>query len=81
MTKDEGIVLQGVDILDTIEYLSSKNKKFQATLLNSLEEILGKESEEFLIVRKLYLDSTNNFLRATVNIIFGDVERTNASRH
>lgn len=69
-----GVILQGVDILDTIGYLAVKNKRFQATVLNQLEEILGKDNDEFNKVRKIYLDSSNNFLRSVIKIIFGDIE-------
>jgi hypothetical protein len=67
------VILQGVDVMDMINFLTNKNSKFQATTLSHLESVLGKDTEQFKQARKIYLDSSNNFLRAVITAIFGDV--------
>jgi hypothetical protein len=71
--KRHGILLQGFDLLDVVEYIDRTNKKFQATLLSQLEEEIT-DKEIFMVVRKLVLDSTNNFVRTIVKKIYGDIE-------
>lgn len=70
----KGVVVQGLDLIDIITFISKKNKKFQAILLTELEEILDKNSPEFKAIRKLVLDGFNNYTRSVVRAIFGDVE-------
>jgi hypothetical protein len=67
-------IIQGLDLLDIVSYISRKNKKFQAILLTDLEEVLGKDSEEYQKVRKIVLDNLNNYTRSIVRTIFGDIE-------
>lgn len=69
-----GTIIQGLDIIDILKFITKKNKKFQAIFLNDLEEVLNSNSDEYRIVRKLYLDSQNNFTRSILRAIFGDVE-------
>lgn len=68
-----GTILQGVDALDIIRFIKSKNKRIQATFLGEVEKIVLDE-EEFQKIRKLYLDYSNGFSRSILNAIFGDVE-------
>lgn len=70
----QGVIIQGLDLIDITTFISKKNKKFQAILLADLEEVLGRDSEEFAIVRKLVLDGFNNYTRSIVRAIFGDIE-------
>ena len=70
----QGVVVQGLDLVDIITFISKKNKKFHAILLTELEEILDKNSPEFKAIRKLVLDGFNNYTRSVVRAIFGDVE-------
>ena len=72
--KMQGVVIQGLDLMDIVTFISKKNKKFQAILLADLEEVLGKDSEEFALVRKLILDGFNNYTRSIIRAIFGDIE-------
>lgn len=68
------IILQQVDIVDVVEFLSRKNRQYQATLLSNLEQIYDPSDKRFKEARKLVLDSTNNFHRLVVRTIFGDIE-------
>lgn len=69
-----GVVFQGLDAFDIIRFIIKKNKRYQAIFLNELEEVLAPDSENYIRVRKLYLDSQNNYTRSILRAIFGDVE-------
>ena len=69
-----GNIIQEVDLLDLVKYISKKNKKLQAILLQTLEEYFSKESAEYKELRKIVLDETSGAFRAIVREIFGDVE-------
>ena len=70
----KGVVVQGLDLVDIITFISKKNKKFQAITLSEYEEILDRNSDEFKAIRKITLDNYNNYTRSVVRAIFGDVE-------
>lgn len=64
-----------LDFIDVMSQLRRRQKRYLALLLRDLEGLLGPDSEEFQIVRKLVLDYFNDFLRSTAQTIFGeDVE-------
>ena len=69
-----GIVIRGFDILDISKFIIRLNKKHQASILSSLEIILRRDSREFFEIRKLILDSTNDFTRSIIKFIFGDID-------
>lgn len=73
---ERGVVVQGLDLMDIITFVSKKNKKFQAISLSELEEIIDKEKypEIYREVRKLILDGFNNYTRSIVRVLFGDIE-------
>ncbi len=68
------VAIQGLDILDVQDFITKKNKKFQAILLSDLEDILDPDSDSYKQVRKLILDSFNNYTRSIFRVIFGDLE-------
>jgi hypothetical protein len=72
--KQQGVVIQGLDLVDITAFIDKKNKKFQAILLTEIEEIIDKNSPEFKAIRKQVLDGYNNYTRSIVRAIFGDVE-------
>jgi len=74
MAESQGVVIQGLDLIDVIRFIHKKNKKFEAIILGELEEIMDKDSEEFSLVRKLFLDGFNDYTRSIMRVIFGDVE-------
>jgi hypothetical protein len=65
-------IVQGIDIIDFVGYVSRTSKKFLATLLSQLENILSKE--DYSKVRKLVLDSFNSYTRSIVSALFGNLE-------
>ena len=83
----EGVVIQGLDLLDVVHFVAQRNKKFQAIFLNDLEEIFRKSKpvgplpQEFFWIRKLYLDSQNNYTRSILRILFGDIEHLTDVSH
>jgi hypothetical protein len=75
----EGVVIQGLDVLDVLGFVNKKKQRFLAISLNDLEEIfeakgMDRNSEEFQLVRKLILDLVNEYTRSVLRVIFGDIE-------
>lgn len=70
----QGKVIQSLDLIDVLTIVGRRNRKYQAIVLNELETILDKNSREFSLVRKLFLDSFNDYTRSVLRIIFGDIE-------
>jgi hypothetical protein len=66
------LIIQGLDPLDVAGFVSKKNKKYQAILLQDIEEILGKDSEEYKQIRGLILDSYNDYTRSILRVVFGN---------
>jgi hypothetical protein len=67
-------VIQEMDTLELVRSIGRKNKKMQAILLQKLETLVDKDSKEYEEMRKVILDESNNYSRAIVRIIFGDIE-------
>lgn len=72
--KNDPSIIQGLNIIELVSDIGRKNKRNQATLLSQIEIILGSETENYLKIRKLILDSTNSYTRSIVKDIFGDIE-------
>lgn len=75
----EGVVIQGLDVIDVLKFIDKKQKRFLAISLNELEDIfeaagIGRDSDEFQLVRKLILDLVNEYTRSILRVIFGDIE-------
>lgn len=68
---EKGVVMQALDLLEIIGLISRKNKKFQATMLQEIEDIVGKDSDEFLKIRHVILDGLNEYTRTILKAIFG----------
>lgn len=67
-------VIQEMDTLALVKGIEKKNKKMQAILLQKLESIVDKNSEEYESFRKVILDESNNYSRAIVRLVFGDID-------
>jgi hypothetical protein len=78
-----GVTIEGLDLIDVINFMNKKNKKYQALLLKDLEDILGKDSDQFHLIRKLVLDSYNDYTRSIIRLLFGNIEEEqfNATGH
>lgn len=66
-----GEIIKGLDLLDIIDYIGRKNKKYLAMLLQDVEDVLDKDSTEFKRVRNLILGNYNNYTRSVLRAIFG----------
>jgi len=67
-------IIQELDTLDLVKGIERKNKKMQAILLQKLELVVKKGSTEYEEYRKVILDESNNYARAIVRLIFGDID-------
>lgn len=74
MDNSPGIIVEGLDVIAVIKLIGRKNRRFIAMSLKRLEEIIPKDSQEYVQIRKLILDLMNNYTRAALKIIFGDIE-------
>ena len=74
MDRQREVIVQGLDLTEVIGFINRKNKRYQAMSLQELETIISKDSEEFSQIRKLFLDGFNDYTRAILRIIFGDIE-------
>ena len=68
------VEIDGLDLFDLVSFISKKNKRFIAIILADIEEIVGKDSDEYQQIRKIVLDGFNDYTRSVVRIIFGDIE-------
>jgi hypothetical protein len=71
--KDEGTVVQEVDVLELIRIIGRKNKVAQAKILQRLETVIT-DPQEYQEIRKFILDELNNLTRQYVKATFGDIE-------
>lgn len=67
-------IIQEVDTMRLVSGISRKNKKMQAILLQKLETIVDKDSPAYEEFRKVILDESNNYARAVVRLVFGDID-------
>lgn len=68
------IVIDGLDILDILHFITNKRDKFIAIALAELEEQVAPGTPEFRASRKIILDGFNDYTRSLLRILFGDVE-------
>lgn len=74
MTTDVKITVSGLDMVELLDFIASKNKKYQAMLFADLEEIIGRDTDEFALVRKIVLDYMNKYTRGVIRTLTGNVE-------
>lgn len=67
-------VISELGIFEILKYVSRKNKKLQAIILQAIEKYVDRTSPEYAEIRKIVLDSTSNFTRTVIRKIFGDIE-------
>jgi hypothetical protein len=67
-------IIKQIDLFEIIRFIGKRNKVFQAMILQEIESIINKDSDEYKQIRKLILDGFNNYTRNIMKIIFGDVE-------
>lgn len=71
---DTEITIEGLDLVDVVDFVTRKKNKFAAICLSELEEVMDKDSKEFKIMRKIVLDTLNDYTRSIMRILFGDIE-------
>jgi hypothetical protein len=61
------------EVWDTVRFLKKKKNKYLAITLDELEQILPEKTypKEYELVRKLILDSFNDYHRAIYRIVLG----------
>ncbi len=72
MSKETGVIIEGLNVLEIVKFLGDKNKKYLAITLNNIEDVLDANSEGYKLIRKEVLDGFNEFSRAIVDVLFGD---------
>ncbi len=65
---------EGLGELEIIRLLNKKKKRYSAIFLAELEELLEKDSEQFKKIRKLFLDTINDYTRGTFTVFGLEVE-------
>lgn len=68
------VVIDGLNMFDIINFIQKKNKRYMANALDEFEEVLDKDSEAFLKVRKILLDTMNDYTRSVFVTLFGNIE-------
>lgn len=68
------LIIEGLDIVDVVKYISRKKDKFIAIVLADLEEVMDKETNEYKFIRKVFLDGFNDYTRSIMRTMFGNVE-------
>lgn len=68
------VVIDGLNMFDIINMIQKKNRRYIAHALDQVEEVLDSESEEFLLVRKIILDTQNTYTRSIFVTLFGNIE-------
>ncbi len=68
------VIIDGLNMFDIINLISRKNRRYMANALDELEEILGKDSEQFVRARKIVLDTMNDYTRSVFVTLFGNIE-------
>lgn len=75
---DQGIggqvIIDGFNMFDIITIINKKNRRYIANALDEMEEIMGKDSEQFVAARKVLLDTMNDFTRSVFVTLFGNIE-------
>ncbi len=68
------VIIEGLDVIDVVRYITRKKDKFLAIALAELEEAMDKESNEYKFIRKVFLDAFNDYTRSILRTIFGNIE-------
>jgi hypothetical protein len=68
------VIIEGLDVIDVVRYITKKKDKFIAIVLAELEETFDRDSDEYKFVRKVFLDAFNDYTRSLMRTIFGNIE-------
>ena len=67
------VTIQGLDVIDVLTLVDKKKNKFAAIALQEIEELRISE-DDFKNIRKIFLDTLNEFTRSTLRALLGDIE-------
>jgi hypothetical protein len=70
----EGTLFEDINVIDVVAFLIRKAKKFEAVALSDIENILIDKPEDYEAVRKVFLDTMNNYVRLIMKTLFDDIE-------
>lgn len=68
------VIIEGLDVIDVVRYITRKKDKFLAIALSELEETMDKDSNEYKFIRKVFLDAFNDYTRSILRTFFGNIE-------
>ena len=68
------VKIDGLDMVDVIDFVDNKKNKFIAIMLDDVEMKFPASSEEHKFMRKVILDGMNDYTRSLLRIFFGDIE-------
>lgn len=71
---DNNVTIEGLDLLDLVNEIDKKDRRFKAICLQALEESMVLNDEEFKLVRKIVLDSISSYTRSLIRFLFGEIE-------
>lgn len=60
-----------IDMFDVMKLINRRKGKFCALLASDLEEMYGKDTEEFKILKKLFFDYINDYTRSVNRVLIG----------
>jgi len=66
------VEISGLDLVGTITLVRRRQRRYLALLLADVETVLGKNTKEYKIIRKLILDNFNDYTRSIFRIVLGD---------
>lgn len=69
--EDKGIVINGLDLKDIVDFISSKNNRYVAIVMQDIEDTIGKDHEKYSMIRKSILGGFNNYTRSVIRALFG----------
>lgn len=71
---DTEVTIDGLDMIDVVDFITRKRNKFIAVMLSELEEYMEVDSNEYKLIRKVILDGMNDYTRSMMRALFGDIE-------
>ena len=64
--------MNGLDLVDILSLIKRKQRRYIALLLNDIEELVGKDTQEYALLRKIVLDYFNDYTRSIFRILIGE---------
>lgn len=71
---DVNIRIHGIDLMEAVRYITTKNNRYIAITLQEIENILGAGNPDMIKIRKHVLDGFNNYTRSLGKLFLKDVE-------